>query len=404
MKRRSTPFLERFDSKAREFATHEFLLEEELATLELVHGIQAHEAVVFHCARILEVLAREAVHGLNQEPGSSVFGNLELLRQLGRVPTAAAYWAHALRRLGNQARHVLAPISREEADLSTVFVEGWLTWFFCTFSQGNKLPSLTLDKAPLRLAPADETVALMRQVESLEEQDAAAAVSSTRGNAELFRTPALPAVLIEILQSQGADEAVGQLLSEGLQRFPDDPRLNQLQGVQWSRSGQYDQAIECAERLISKNAQDEEALGIAGSVYKRKWRANPKQRDALERSCQHYRTGWRSSGRTNTYLGINVATTLLFLGKVEEAQRIAGRVRHLIQERADRLPGDLQGAIRIFSYWDQVTLAMAEQIVGDDRSRVTYAAASRQYPHRTKDIAITEEQRQEIDRELERGR
>jgi tetratricopeptide (TPR) repeat protein len=359
--------LEELLPTVHDYANPPFILRSDLVHLDRVCRASAPEAVIFYCNRILESMANDAVRRLGQYPSANLFSNLQFLEHLNRIGTTTRYWAHGLRRLGNFVRHLMGPVTPQDAAVALVFVECWLEWFFCRFSHGPGLPGLTRDHQQLRLGSEDELRGLMR---FLERQDLAPA-SAPSGPEEvqvretLFRTPSLPAVQAEILLRQNRIEEARQTLQAGLARFPNDLRLRQLTGLTWSREDQLEKAIECLAPLAEEFPSDDETVGITAGVYKRRWQADRARLDDLTKAHHGYSQGWTASGRKNTYLGINAATTALWLGQAAEAARLAQDVERLLRERARKLPLDLTDPGQAFNYWDQVTLAEARLLQGD---------------------------------------
>jgi tetratricopeptide (TPR) repeat protein len=393
--------LARLAPEVLEFTGPSFVLQEDLHRLEAVHRAGAVEAVVFYCARILDALAGEALRRVGQAPTTNVFSNLQVLEHLGRVSTATRYWAHALRRLGNAVRHLAGRVGPEEAVLSTVFAEGCLDWFFCRFSHGCQLPALTRDQSPLGLGADPRLRALMR---FLEELDATGPSPPTGpGQADLendprfLATPVLAAVLAEIRLSRQEHEAAYRVLEAALSRFPDDVRLHQLMGLYWGRAGQPQRGLQWLEPLYARFHDDDETAGITAGLYKRKWQADREHRDALEQSHRVYREAWKSSGRKSAYLGINSATTALWLGRADEARRLAREVEELLRRRAAGLPRDLSDPRLAFQFWDQLTLAEALLVQGDwPAAEKLYREVFAQHSERSGDIAVSRQQMGEI--------
>ncbi len=94
------------------------------------------EAAIFYCGRALEVTSARAVSALNLEPGSQVFANLDTLERLSCISRPALYLGHALRRLSNDARHILRPLSRHDADFAALCLGPWLQWYMEDYFRG----------------------------------------------------------------------------------------------------------------------------------------------------------------------------------------------------------------------------------------------------------------------------
>src|SRR5262245_24268811 len=108
--------LARLAAAVHNYRTDQFNLAEDLDRLERVRHVTAPEAVVLYCARILEALAACALRAMSLEPSTKVFSNLDTLQQYNLIPAATRCWAHALRRAGNAARHVLRRIGDDDAE------------------------------------------------------------------------------------------------------------------------------------------------------------------------------------------------------------------------------------------------------------------------------------------------
>ena len=95
------------------------------------------EAVIFYCGRALEATSAQAVSALALEPGAQVFANLDLLERLSCISRPALYLGHALRRLANDARHILRPLSKQDAEFAALCVGPWLQWYLEDFFRGH---------------------------------------------------------------------------------------------------------------------------------------------------------------------------------------------------------------------------------------------------------------------------
>ena len=358
--------LERLAADVRDFATPRFQLGNDLRRLQAVVQADAPEAVILYCARILEALSADAVARLRQVPSPNVFSNLQTLEWLGRAGRTVLYWAHALRRLGNVVRHLDGLVGGDQARLAVLFGERWLQWYFCDFSHGCRLASLTRDGQPLGVGGGALAEAMCR-LEELEQ----AMVSGSADNivAEMAAcpaftaTPILPAVLADILLSRRQPAAALGVLKTALARFDGDLRLQQLMGLCLSRQQEFSPALQWLEPLRGQSHDDGETAGITAGVYKRIWLADRTRQDALKTSHQDYRRAWEISKKSEVYVGINAATTALWLDHPDEARQLATDVENVLRRRAEDLPSDLAGLD--FQFWDQLTLAEARLLQGD---------------------------------------
>jgi hypothetical protein len=380
-----------------QFANGGFVLQAELENLERVRQAEAVEAVIFYCGRALEALSRMAVAGMNLAPAENTFSNLQLLEQYGLLHSSTRYWAHGLRRMTNDIRHVLRPVNPPDAELALLYTERWLEWFFCAFPLGPRMASMLRDGSPLLLASQHEWRGL---IDALSASGGAKpivqATTSPTFQQICQATPAIWAIVGESLID--ADEATlaREVMDAALAQFPANLRLRQIQGLAWSRCGMLDEARVCLERLKVDFPDDEETTGILAGVYKRLWQRDVHQRQWLARSHTAYREGWKRSRKQNAYLGINAATTALWLGDASRAQELAAQIRDVLRARRD-LVSQASSHDPIGSYWDDVTLAEAELLLGDwDAAKASYGRALAGHARQRGNIAVTRDQARQI--------
>lgn len=148
---------------------------------------------------------------------------------------------------------------------------------------------------------------------------------------------------------------------EGLQAFPDDLRLIQLQALALARTGATRRANAILEQLRLSGHQDEETLGILARTHKDFWQlaSDPEEKDKhLKTSFELYLEGYnRNKGY---YTGINAASMGLIHGEKDQAQEIAKDVVHMCLSKLESLPEDSDER-----YWLEATLAEAYLIRGE---------------------------------------
>jgi tetratricopeptide (TPR) repeat protein len=375
-----------------------FCLEDELGHLHAVHGAGAPEAAIFYCARILEVLSFDALEAVDLRASSNPFSNLETLKDYELLGFPTLSWAHGLRSLGNDVRHIKRRVEPEDATLSVLFVERLLEWFFCHYRYRKPpyadLRALTQNGKPFALTVAAEDLrALIADLGPGNVDPLTTLVRQLRagGGLALLSSPGLPAVLGEMLIDRREREDARVILETGLSKFPGDRRLNQMMGLLWSRSGDLEKALQLLEPLYAQGQDDEETAGITAGVYKRLWQRD-KDDKWLKKASRTYRRGWEKSEKKNTYLGINAAATALWQGRPEEAREIAGGVRGLLQRRATAPRPSVVG-VPPTNYWDRVTLADAEVLLGEfDAARRSYLEAFAQFPKQVDNMEVTRKQ------------
>ncbi len=213
----------RLAPEVRGFAAGPFLLLDDLERLHHVQQAGASEAAVFYCARILEALTADALRRVNLEASPNVFANLDTLQQFNLMQTPTLSWAHALRRMGNLVRHIQRRVRPEDAEVSALFVERCLEWFFCRFRYRPHagLRRITVDDGPLALTAGTELRPLMVALDAGE-------LRRNKWGGAFLRAPALPATAAEMLLDRKEHDEARRLLEAALGESPDDLRLNQM--------------------------------------------------------------------------------------------------------------------------------------------------------------------------------
>lgn len=399
--KRITRLLERLAPEVAHYYTSCFLLQDDLRKLCEVWEADAPEATVFYCSRIIDMLAAEALATVHLTPTDKLITNIHLLQQYNLLPITTSYWAHAVRRMGNDARHIRRIIRPEEAEIALLFLERFLEWFFCQYRYGYRLPSLTVDGRRLGLVKNTELRTVIEAFDRPKfKPERLLAAAQHTGDPLYLRIPAMAAVLVEYLIDRHDHHNAYTVLTETLTRFADDIRLRQLKGLYWSRTGRYLLALQRLEPLYAKAEayKDEETAGIIAGVYKRKWLLDPHDTDWLSRSHRAYLDGWLIySEQTNAYLGVNAATTALLLGNPRESRQIATAVRELLRERLLTLARHASEQALGLSFWDQVSLAEACLLLGElGNARRLYAEAVANYPEQRGNIEVVRQQAQLI--------
>jgi hypothetical protein len=387
--------------EVKAYATDSFCLRDDLERLHRVQHAGAPEAAILYCARILEAVAADALVAVELPSSPNVFSNLDALQQFNLLQNPTLTWAHALRRMGNLVRHIHRRVQTQDAELSVLFVERCLEWFFCRFRfrRHPQLLRLRPDEEPFAMTAGHGLRAWLGVLDAVD-LDLRAHVAEVRAQpgSVFLQTPAIPALVAERLLDRKHHDEAHIVLEAALAEFPDDIRLNQLLVLYWSRTGHLDKARACLEMPIwERFKDDDETAGISAGVYKRLWLADKSKRKWLTRSHRAYEQGWEHSRHTNAYLGINTATTALWLGRHAEARQVAAGVRQLLQRRAAALARHAGDVDLVMNYWDQVTLAEAELLLGDlDASRRGYRAGFDTHREQRDNIDVTRKQLGEL--------
>jgi hypothetical protein len=376
------------------FRSGHFRLGPELRRLHAVREVEADEATVFYGGRVLEALTADVLNAVRFQVSVNVFSNLQTLEQYSMLTAGALYSAHALRRLGNAARHIQEELTADHAQLALALTEQVVEWFFfLELPKKPRLSRLCQDQTGLPLA---SDASLRSAVLASEELGRTwrrgwPALRDEQGSA-LLRTAQTAAIIVEIWLNRGEPEdftAASELLGDALARHPDNLRLKQLSLLVASRKGDLMAARQQIDRLMDHNSDDDETVGIAAGVYKRMWKQDRAARQWLAKSHKLYLTGWNKSKQQNAYLGINAATTALWFGKTDESEQLAANIEQLLTGRSERLRQCGCSSIRP-DYWTQVSLAEALLLQRKlDAAATAYHAAFGQFPHDRGIIRVT---------------
>jgi hypothetical protein len=182
-------------------------------------------------------------------------------------------------------------------------------------------------------------------------------------------------------------------VQEGLEKWPTDLRLRQLQSLALARSGAVGRANHNLQKLREEGYTDGETIGMLARTHKDLAMAadNPESRRvhlqaAFDLYDEAYRRALRQGDAAQAYYtGINAATLALLRGELETARATAREVRRLCEGELERKGGS--------DYWIHATLAEAALILGErSEAETQYAAAARAAGRRHGDLASTRKQ------------
>jgi hypothetical protein len=377
-------------------ADPEYRLRDDLERLDGVCG-QAPEAVVLYAHRVLRGLVRVLLHRVHA-PGRDDRANLELLWRYFNLPLALKRWLERLCDLGSDAARPDRPLAAPDAEVALLILFRWLHWFFCEQAWGPFLNRLTVHNQPLDGLLPGELTALVQRLSTADVTDEAflASLHLDDPDSLALLTPVLPAVLAEQLLARDRPEQAETVIARARERFGRDLRLRQLEALCASRRSDRaggDALLHRARHLLegiepTGSPADQETLGILAGVYKRLWQQAPAQRDWLRRCHDTYRAGWVQSQQANAYLGVNAASTALWLGQ-DLARQLAEQVCQTLDERLHWLNRSAEGGPGPMTYWDQVTLAEARLLLGDEQGAgELYRAAFARFESQTADVAV----------------
>lgn len=343
------------------------------------------EAAIFYCGRALEVTSARAVAALNIEPGTQVFANLDVLERLSCITRPALYLGHALRRLANDARHILRPLSARDADFAALCLGPWLRWYMSDYFRGPKTGPAIRVRSPLDTGVVADTLELLHRAPDEDVCDQLIALAGE----EVATIPALAAMVAEVLISDNRAADAQKILKSALAHVPQDLRVNQLYALGLRRAGRPEEALALLETLSGKYSEDEETLGITAGALKASWESGHGPPDALARALKLYGKGFQLSRERNLYLGVNAAALQLWLGSDGSAAR-AARIVEIFASRNSQLEAAGVDLARRRDYYDMVTEAEARLLAGDGpAARTLYAQAFQRFSARKGDIAGT---------------
>jgi hypothetical protein len=363
-------------------------LSRDLAAINRALAGDMPEAAIFYCGRALEVTSSRAVASLNLDPGTQVFANLDALERLSCITRPALYLGHALRRLANDARHILRPLSRRDADFAALCLGPWLEWYMRDYFRGPQ--AAVADKSfgvrsPLATGAVADALHLLNYADEADVSGKLLALA----NDEVVAIPALAAMVAEVLISDGRAGDAQNVLQRALAHVPEDLRLNQLYALGLRRSGRGEEALTLLQTLSGKFQEDEETLGITAGAFKSSWEHGQGPAEALSQALKLYAKGFQVSRERNLYLGVNCAALELWQGK-PSAKEHAARIVQIYAARNARLSAVGIDVAARRDYYDLVTEAEARLLAGEDTpARQLYHRAFERFAARKGDITGT---------------
>ena len=193
------------------------------------------------------------------------------------------------------------------------------------------------------------------------------------------QAPQLYRQLTRRLLAQGEPLLAYDVVAEGLNFWPKDVALRQMQGLALSRSGATEKANAVLQELRREGASDEETLGMLGRTYKDlALRAeSPERETLLKRAAEIYGEAYEKTG--GYWTGINAATMNLLMGDSTRACELSHQVKQQCLEEARNARGD--------SYWQYAALGESCLICCDwDEAEQWYRRAAEQGKRRFGDL------------------
>jgi len=149
----------------------------------------------------------------------------------------------------------------------------------------------------------------------------------------IFVSPGPLLAATQGLLGLGHYEDALRVLTTALSYFPESVRAKQLKGLALRRLKRYREAIDVLSELKVAGHQDPETLGILGAAWDGLYQESGKML-YLRRARELYRTAFQGDPK-DYYTGINAASKSLFLGELQETERLAAEVLPLLKDAGD---------------------------------------------------------------------
>lgn len=333
-------------------------LRQELIALMTLDFNTHAEAVVFHCARILEASVFKVLkdYGLEQV-ASDLHPGLLALSQERWLSESEFNAFDALRRTGNDVRHINRRISDADATFSLWAAQQALSWYFTVSGQGDKS---FLQEVFVR-SQEHSVYGALCNVEARLEAEAIEQLATS-----VSKSPVLFSLLLERLLDRHEPERAIEFIKNAGPDVRDYRRVVLLNALGYSRLGDFEQALSVLDRRQDKDAwlyQSGDAVGIRGGCLKQAW-SKTDSLDKLERAFKLYRDGWLNPRQRDVYLGINAAACALWLGKSGESVQLAKEVREELAKFDGKERPQAISAIEA-SPWRTLTRAESDLLAGD---------------------------------------
>jgi len=328
----------------------------ELEKITKFRNSEAPEIIAFYAGRIVESMVSSAINSFNLPiVDGKVSTSLDILSKHGKIDEGTLSIAHAIRRYGNQVRHLERSIHPYEEGTIIGMLQLWVEWFDDSIfaNKSSTTDSSTnnwSDQASLLRNLAYPTNGeLDKLIEPIEQREA------------LLKEAALAEFAAERavdFRSKYADEFTATVIS----KFPRSIRGRQMRALYYSRNGNPDGAIVILTKLLDNQyrSPDRETYGILGGALKNKW-IKTGMSDELVKAHRYYLQGANNYPK-DYYLRINLAATSLWQGDIAESRSHANSALQSLAELGFVInTGDPCDG---FDYWIVATIAEANLLAG----------------------------------------
>lgn len=163
----------------------------------------------------------------------------------------------------------------------------------------------------------------------------------------------------------GDNYLASEVADEAEEFFGDDVPLILTRALATARCGAPQAAQELLRRKERILRDATEAKSLLARTFKDLWKSSGEEH-YLRESFELYHLDYTTTKGDRTFPGVNAASMALFLGRVEDARRIARDVLTVLRGKPDAT-----------GYWDRVTVAECLLVDGQiDHARTAYAEAA----------------------------
>lgn len=327
----------------------ESILSEELKKISRFCGAEAPEVIAFYAGRIVEAMTSAALGVFRVSLGEGgVKDKIDILQKRNLIDAGTASIAHAIRRYGNQVRHLERAVHPSEEETIIGLLQIWIEWF--------DLMVINNKAAKTEVAWSLKTK-ILRQLAYPEADE----TRNYLEMAEHFDTLLAEAALAEFAAERLVDTnspLAERFTKKAMDVFPKSLRSRQIRALYFSRNNNPDGTIQLLSNWQWR--PDRETIGILGGAYKNKW-IEFNEPGYLEKAHQQYSKGV-DFFPTDHYLRINLAATSLWKGMLSEARSHAHKTVQLLAENGFIV--NIGDSCEGLDYWVVATLAEATLLSG----------------------------------------
>ena len=240
-----------------------------------------------------------------------------------------------------------------------------LALVFLYVRHGKKLPSLTKDRQRLELGRPDlQTLVAAFDGPDLE-LDRLAAAMCRRAMAGVLQSAGGAGRACRRVALAPTDRTGPPGAERGKPRLCRRPPAAAAHRLVLEPRGDFDEALRCLEPLYDRSRETTRRRRACwpASINAAGWRPENRQ-EWLQKAFDSISRGWEGSKKASFYLGVNAATTALWLGSGPESRRIAAEVVQRLLDRSSKLARFRANRDLAMNYWDHATLAEAQLLLG----------------------------------------